>query len=277
MAWGRINISAAGGTSYNYKITAYATEGSIPASGNIANDIAVVTSTAIPAIDSGGIIWSATQPTVRSNGHTLVTGDIWIINSYASNAPFVAVNGIYVYGVGCFQYNGSTWGERVAKIYYGGAWVSMYLYLYYLTNQCTSVTGGWQARAWSSDSSTPGFLPTITYGADYVNIAFTSQNQKSGVYEIINDVDLTNFSSLVFDGYGDYNSGYKFPEIAVVARGSTYYSVNADAKSYITNLGRGTTTLNISALNGNYDVCAAVHTYTTQTTFLRMYSIRLIP
>ena len=276
MAWGRINLSA-GGTSYNYKITAYSTEGSIPLSGNVANDIAVVTSTAIPTIDSGGIIWSATQPSTRSNGNALVAGDVWIISSYASNVPFVMVNGVYVYAIGCFQYSGSAWVERVTKIYYGGAWVYMYLYLYYLTNQCTSVTGGWQARSWAADSSTPGFLPTVTTGVDYVEISYVSQNTKSGVYEIINDVDLTNFTSLVFDGYGDYNGTTKYPQLAVVARGSTYFYTGAIAKSMVTNTARGTTTIDITGANGNYDVCAALHTYTTQSTFLRMYSIKLIP
>ena len=275
MAWGKINLTAGGGTTYNYKITDYLTEGSIPSS-DTANSIAIVTSTAIPSIDSGGIIWKPTQPTFRTNGHSLVTGDVWIIESYASNVPFVAVNGIYVYAVGCFQWDGSSWVERVAKVYYGGAWVAMYLYLYYLTNQCTSVTGGWQARAWAATSGTTAQLPNITVGSDNVLVYFAASTSKAGVYEVINNTDLTPFSTLRFDGYSNANAN-NFVRLVVTQRNNTYWSTSALSNTSIPTT-RGYLDVDISAINTSCDILVGVYTGSTAGAPLAyMYSLRLIP
>lgn len=270
------DMGGGGGSSYLYKVTAYSSEGSIPASG-AANDIAVVTSMAIPAIDSGGIIWSATQPTVRTNGNALVAGDIWVIDSYTSNVPFVAVNGIYVYAVGCFQWDGSAWRERVAKVYYGEAWVAMYLYLYYLTNQCSSVTGGWASRAWAAQSTATGMSPTVTITAESVTVSLSSQNGKSAVYEILNDIDLTSFSTLKFDGYGNDNGTTQFARLYVVPRASTYFRTSSVASVIPSTAGRAIVSLDISPLNAAYDICIGVWTSGITSPSCTMFSLRLIP
>lgn len=275
MAWGKINLTTSGGTTYNYKITAYESSGDIPSS-DTANAIAVVTSTAIPAIDSGGIIWKATQPTVRTNGSPLVTGDVWIIESYTSNVPFVAVNGIYVYAIGCFQWDGSAWIERVAKCYNGSAWVYIYLHLYYLTNQCASVTGGWQARAWAAFSSTTALAPNITVGSDNVLIYYSSNTNKGGVYEILSDVDLTPFSTLRFDGYSNVNAN-NFVRLVVVQRTSTYWVTSALSNTSIPTT-RGYLDVDISGINSSCDVLIGVYvTGTAGAPLAYMYSLRLIP
>jgi len=72
-------------------------------------------------------------------------------------------------------------------------------WLYKLGNEFTGITGGWQARAWTANSAiytatAPGL--TKNSGDMVASMSNTYSSGKSGVVEIINNVDLTPYTTL---------------------------------------------------------------------------------
>ncbi len=269
-------ILGGGGTEYLLLVQAYSTEGEIPAAGLLGR-LAVVTTVAIPSFESGGIMCKASLPSTRDDGSALQTGDICILEFTASNASFNVVKGVTVYPIGCFQWNGSAWVDRVAKYDTGSAWVYLYAFLYYLTNQCTGITSGWAARAWAAQSGVGAQAPTITIGADNVTVSFSAVNTKSGVYEIANDIDLTNFSTLKIDGYSNHNGTSQYVYLYVVPRTSTYYHTSKVAAVTPPTAGRGIVTLDVSALNATYDICIGIWANGPGSPSCTMYSLQMVP
>lgn len=277
MAWGKINLTAGGGTTYNYKITAYASSGDIPSS-DTANAIAVVTSTAIPAIDSGGIIFKngSTAPTVRTNGSALQTGDIWFSGGAQSSINFVGVNGIILNGNSCYQYTGSAWVVREAYIRISGAWVLWQFSLYRYGNEQTPITGGWQARGQLLEGGVAR-LPTLTKAADRLSITHSAAgNNYAGVVEVANNIDVTFAKKLKIElahlvgGHAMY--------LAVTSRSAADYYTNA-AVAYKSGsaLTRQVIELNVEALSGVYNIAGGIKlvgSYGTSDT-LEIYDVHL--
>lgn len=72
-------------------------------------------------------------------------------------------------------------------------------WLYRLGNEFSTITGGWQARAWSGNGSiwshaAPGL--TKNTGNMVASMPNAYSSGKSGVVEIINNVDLTPYTTL---------------------------------------------------------------------------------
>lgn len=72
-------------------------------------------------------------------------------------------------------------------------------WLYKLGNEFTALTGGWQARAWTGNgaiytATAPGL--TKNSGDMTASMPNTYSSGKSGVVEIINNVDLTPYTTL---------------------------------------------------------------------------------
>jgi len=236
-----------GGTSYLFTATAYATAGAIPASGN-ENDIAIVTSTAIPAIDSGGIIFSNTQPTLRTNGNALQVGDIWFLTGVNSNFPFVAVNGIYTNARAAYQYNGSSWVSVEAYIYYSSAWMDFYLYLYNYGDEYSDVTGGISV------------LDNAVKGADYLNVySYGSSGSITslGLAYTANKIDVTEIDTIHV--FNKRNSEYTDPAQVILTSNVSTTSLAGTSKAAYVTLATASsvitkTNFDVSGLIGEYYV-----------------------
>ena len=72
-------------------------------------------------------------------------------------------------------------------------------WLYRLGNEYASLTGGWQARAWTGNGSIwTAKAPGLTKNAGSMTVSMTDKysSGKSGVVEILNNVDLTPYATL---------------------------------------------------------------------------------
>lgn len=71
-------------------------------------------------------IFSAIQPTSKSDGTPLSGGEVWFDIGVSSPAQFNALkkNGLWVYPTGCAQYVDGAWMIKEAKTYQSGAWVA---------------------------------------------------------------------------------------------------------------------------------------------------------
>lgn len=265
-------IDGGRGVSYGCTIKGYALESSIPATGS-ENDIAVVTSIPVPSIDGGGVIWSVGQPSTRTDGSGLQGGDIWILLGNLSSFPFAIVNGVTVYGITMFQYINSAWVSiEVAKIYKSGTWIPFELYLHYRSNQCIGATAGWEARAWQFASNATAYAPIITYNSDHVEIVMPDVSGRSGAYQIKEDIDLTPYTSIKIDSYGNANTDNLW--LIVIPRAATYLYDNAVSRLNLIGA-RAVRTLDISAINSINDICIGAKHYSFNAT-CRMYSIKFV-
>ena len=104
--------------------------------------------------------------------------------------------------------------------------LSYLLWLYNKGDECISVTGGWQARAWKEDSN-PDYTaaaPTLTKNAESMHIVFPASN-KSGVVEVVKDIDLSGRKTLkiVLKSINNYTSNNVSPRLIIVPRSATYW------------------------------------------------------
>lgn len=106
--------------------------------------------------------------------------------------------------------------------------VSLYflLWLYNKGDECISVTGGWQSRAWKEDSNPQysAVAPTLTKNADSMHIIFPASN-KSGVVEVVKDIDLSGYNTLkiILKSINNYTSNNVSPRLIIVPRSVTYW------------------------------------------------------
>ena len=104
--------------------------------------------------------------------------------------------------------------------------LSYLLWLYNKGDECISVTGGWQSRAWKEDSN-PAYsavAPTLTKNADSMHIIFPASN-KSGVVEIKKDIALSGYNTLkiILKSINNYTSDNVTPRLMIVPRSVTYW------------------------------------------------------
>lgn len=265
-------MAGGGGTSLNLTVTAYSSSANIPALGVAGyTKIAIVSSTAVGEV----ILSIGASPTTRNDGSALQSGDTRIIMGYLSNRPFVAMDVFKVNCQGAEQYNGSTWVSVVMYVSIdGAAYVNTGAFLYNSGNLCTPITGGWAARSWAAEAGIPGQAPDITLGSESVTVSYTSVNTKAGVYQIANDIDLTNYSTLKIDSSANGN-GFtsRITRLHVGSRSATY-CYPGDA-SIALDGARAVKSLNISAISGARDVYLVIWTIETASPSITMHSLRL--
>lgn len=188
-------------------------------------------------------VFSATQP------ETAAEGMVWISTGTSSAVEFNALkkNGIMVYPIAAKQYVSGAWVDKTAKSYQNGKWVEWVPqnYLFYYGRQRYA----WQTRGWTM--SQYGFsakTPTATENSDgSVTISMSYSSTKySGVYEIAEDFDLTNYNTLTIDETHNHLGYY----LAVVNRNATYCYEDSVAVANLDD----SNTLDISSLNGKYDI-----------------------
>lgn len=255
-----ITNAASGGASLNFDVKAYGTEEVLLAAAPKENTIGVITTTAISSW-----IFSATEPAEP------VEGMVWISTGTSSAVEFNALkkNVIQVYPASAKQYVSGAWVDVTAYSYQGGKWVSWLTYLYKAGDECTALTGGWQSRGlkYASNDSSGSVAPTLTRGSDYIKGQLARGSAKSGVVDIVNDVDLSGAKTLYLDceynisGDSDSSGAYIF--LLVIARDATHMG-DATARHVIAS-GKGTITgprqtisLDIESVAGLYDVAAGL-------------------
>ncbi len=132
-------------------------------------------------------------------------------------------------------------------------------FIFYLLNggdEKISITGGWQTRAMaaSGTSSISSRAPTITKTDESINVKWAANS--SGVFEVLNDIDLSAFGLLHVEVDASFQASIS-PRITVFKRDERYWYSNATA---IATLKSGETQLDISSIEGFYDIAIGVAT-----------------
>ena len=150
-------------------------------------------------------VFSAEKPTSPTAGLVwFSTNDSFPMQTF--NA--LKANNITIYLTGCQQYVSGAWVNCTAKIYNGTSWVLLWNgELYYLGNEFENVTGGWQAvglayqyydGSWKNGNKAGA--PTLVKNANSFTV--TQPGETSGVIRIIDDIDLTDYDTVMFEMEG---------------------------------------------------------------------------
>ena len=151
--------------------------------------------------------------------------------------------------------------------------------LYYQGNQCVSNSGGWNARGWVwGGSITNTIVPTITHNSDHMLINVGRGNLVAGAVEVVNDQNLTGVNKIAIDFEA---STYAYIIRLIVIPRSTYYMDEAvamvDLQPYgdSQTLSRRTIALDVSSINGSYDIAIAfINAWTDNcSATMKVYSV----
>lgn len=211
-----------------------------------------------PADPKENTIWVRTSTNVSS--WTLAStapsspesGMVWIEISLPGTRVFNALkkNGIMLCPVSAWQYLSGKWTELTAKIYQGGVWKTWFTYLYDKGDECTALTGGWNAYAYkTSTSGSTATKPTVTKGSTSIKIAFSSSGTRAGALFTEKTVDLTNIATLEIDVI-DVDSKADTVFLGITADKKNNYSPTARKTIYE----KGTAILDVSEFTGSYYV-----------------------
>lgn len=228
-------------------------------SNNGALNFVVVGGTVQPSEAAENTIWVNTEAEITGYVFDIQEpaapeeGMVWI---YTGNSSAVAFNAlkedtIQLYPISCKQYVSGAWADKTAMSYLDGAWVEWIKWgvLYEAGNQNTALTGGWTntPTGLGSDSNVKG-TGGITEGADTI----TFQNTKTGgvIYHTANKVDLTDFSTVTFDGVMTRNSTGNVLYFSVWTDLGTYFTTNRVANLKLESNKDGEVTLDISEVTG---------------------------
>ena len=115
---------------------------------------------------------------------------VWISAGDNSNVAFhtMKINDINVnevYPLCAKQYVSGAWVDVTAKSYQGGVWVSWITYLYNSGDQCTTITGGWERKAYG------GTAGSVTLNPDNITIVSSDSSVCAGA----KDFDINRISS----------------------------------------------------------------------------------
>lgn len=141
----------------------------------------------------------------------------------------------------------------------------------------TEVTGGWQGRASALDLSGSARIPSIMqfpYSSNkYGRLGQGSgDGANSGIYETINNIDLTYYNKLVLDGYRNSNTYSIYGYLCVITRPNTVIKkINIVSGSNI----RTNNTMDISNITGNYDICLLAKCHNSATSLIYVYNLWL--
>ena len=182
-------------------------------------------------------------------------GMVWISTGTSSPVEFNALKkqGIQVYPISAKQYIGESWANKSAYIYHGASWVQFsfaFLYLYNTGDECTSVTGGWSAKAITYDIG--GVTPTLTKGSSSIKVTIAGQDWACGVCVVNNSIDITPYKKLKINitakTLSPYDSMKKFNSFSVLSDLSSGY--NKISSVQLVDCIIGTNTIDVSSING---------------------------
>lgn len=209
------------------------------------NTIWINTDTAVT-----GYVFSAAAPSSPTQGM------VWIAVGTSSPVEFNALkkNGIQVYPISAKQYVSGAWVGRTAKIYQGGEWHDWMFDLY--------VDGSeWETRALKPSSGWPHvYTPTVTKNTDgSTTVSLTVSGEGGGgVWELKNDIDVTNYKSLCIKckvSLPSRTDAGVCAHLAVMHRSTSYWETDAAAIRTLPSENNITTyELDIASLDGAYDI-----------------------
>ena len=240
-------FGSGGGASLNFKVV-----GNPQPTNPKENTIWVNTDVEIP-----NWYFSATQP------ENMQPGEVWISTGTSSTVAFNALKKggtVMVYPISAKQMGqDGVLVDVTAKSWQNGAWVDWIPTgaLYYKGNECEPATGGWGSRATGQAGGgwTP-FAPSMDIIGGKMTISFkdTGAFNVCGVIETKKEIDVTNYSHIVFD-ISDLvvaGTGATMTCVAVYKTGSNPYDTYA-AKVPIV-VGDDATKIDVSGLEGGYAV-----------------------
>ena len=245
-------ISRRGDASANFGVKSYNTLEELNAATPKDNTIAIVTET-----EPSGWIFSDTQPT------EVEEAAVWVQTSSSSAVKFNVMGGDNSFAVGvmkAMQYINGEWVDLDERIYRDGKWSEWCLFLYNEGDQCTAVTGGWEAQ--KDNSETTPATPVLTFNETTMKASIWhagTSNFWGGVVRTKNGIDLTNYSKLVCKTVSTNGTQYLMVD-EVDQTGFEVYTARATIDP------TGTTTLDISGLTGLYDVMVYVYNNSGGTT-----------
>lgn len=243
------------------------------AGGSISNDGAlnfvVVGGTVQPSEAAENTIWVNTDAEITGYVFDVQEpaapeeGMVWIYTGNSSAVAFNALkeDAIQIYPISCKQYVSGAWVDKTAMSYLDGAWVEWIKWdvLYEAGNENTVITGGWigEGRGLGEDSNYSG-TPGITRGTDSI----TFQNTETGgvIYHTTNKIDLTKYSTVVFDGTMTNNTAGNVMYFSVWSDIGRLFSTNRVANMKVTTEKDGEVTLDISGVTGECYVGFGLYT-----------------
>jgi hypothetical protein len=257
MAWGKINLTAGGGTQLDFNVTSYETAESIPATGNASTvDFAAVSSIAAPSNNSGGIMIAPalSLPSTRLDGTSLQDGDYVLAYASVGNTT-VDIGSIFqIRIISVFQRQSGTWAKVVAKVSdRGAAFVPVDLWLYYLGEEFTNLTGGWRSigSGYAKNADNLYFNGSGSSGSSTVS---------GGWY--INQIDVSDLSTIHIVGKRDSNKAGS-GRFNLTTNISSALLAQNNAVTYLT-LSSNTTqteqTLDVSSISGLLYPCLTAYT-----------------
>ena len=231
-------------------------------SGSAGVNFKIVGGTTQPTTTRENTIWVNTDTAISSWVFSAsapaepVEGLVWLTVGTSSSVAFNALkkNGLQVYPLTAKQYIDSAWVEKTAYSYQDGKWVTWLRreILYEPGNENIPVTGGWTytPKGYSSDASTPG-TPTITRGISALTVQMP--NVSGAIIHPANKIDLTEYSTIVFDGIITGATGYaSLCNLRVWSEFGKYSSVGYSASVTIQKNVDGEVSLDVSELSGKF-------------------------
>lgn len=190
--------------------------------------------------------FSNTEPTEKTQGV------IWIYCGNSSDVSFNVLkrNDIQIYPVGAYQYISGSWVKKEAKTYQDGEWIDWTMYLYYLLNDYTDITGGWTNGDSQNATTTTISIDETGVFTFSLSVADAATGRQGWVHTT-NDVDLTDYSKVCVNITKDYNGSSRGAshEIRV---GTDHWG--KDAYTTITDNTAGLYEVDVSGLTGMYKI-----------------------
>lgn len=237
MGWGTGNLGGGSG-GLNFKVVGYATEAELLADTPKENTIGIITTNKIT-----GWMFAAADPAEP------VEGMVYITTGTDSDIAFNALkkNGIQVYPLSAKQYVSGAWVDVTAMSYQGGEWQNWVTYLYNEGDKCSDITGGWVKK---------GDYVSVTENADSMKIE-SAAYANTGWYHTKNKIDLSNYSTMTFDGIINV---IDVDTETIFGVNDTMEEYNSDyiAKYYASKNSNGIIEIDVSGVTGKHYVCFEV-------------------
>lgn len=212
-------------------------------------------------------VFAPTAPEAPSEGM------VWISTGLSSTVAFNALrkNTLQVYPLAAKQYVGGQLVAREAKSFRGGEWVEWVTYYYNSGDECTGVTGGWEAKAFRPSATEANTCragaPTVTKGETSITMVgkamvwdstISANVRRAGALFTAEAVELTGAETLHLNV-----DSFAFSEATQDWIGC-FFGATAEAKDYYTPAAQvkveeaGTVDLDVSALTGPYYLYVAL-------------------
>ena len=218
-----------------------------------------------PTNPAENTIWVETNTEITSYSFSTSepedTSILWIKTAIKSDAYFNAlkINELFVYPIGAFLYDGSSYNKITGEIYKNGIWQPLIepLIVFDSGNTYNDITGGWGLNLiYNTDSATG----TVTFTGSAIRCFVRSNTQYTAYRGIATTktIDVTNYSKLCanFNYIGGHNNSYNIAYAALCS--GTSFAATGTAPGYATQ--QTTITYDISNYTGAYNIGVASRT-----------------